>query len=310
MKWISLLIVLMTVAACSRQDESTKGATELPGGENGRRIISTVPAATLNIVQIGGVNTLVGVSKYDLVSLPADKQNMPVVGDYEKINYEALLRLKPTVLIVQTSPEKIEPRLREVVEREKIELVNTKLDTLADLWQTVAMLGRVTGKEREAGEKIALARGQLKDIAEKVAARVKNRPKVLYVVGRDPVIVAGGKTFMEEVITAAGGINVGAEAGRGYPTINREVCLRLAPEVILIGQPGAPPEQADDPRVAEWLDLATPAAKSKRIYVLTDVNGQLATLAIAETVRQIAELLEPELFKRDAFGPAPVGEGK
>src|SRR5262249_34860656 len=64
------------------------GATVQAGG--GPRIVSKVPAATLNLVLIGGDKHLVGVSSFDKLVLPKDEQDLPVVGDYEQTNYEQL----------------------------------------------------------------------------------------------------------------------------------------------------------------------------------------------------------------------------
>lgn len=308
MKWIPFVIILLSLAACSRQDEGSNPATRPAGGEGGRRIISTVPAATLNIVQIGGVNTLVGVSKYDLASLPENKRNLPVVGDYAQLNYELLLQLKPTALIIQMAPAKVSQRLREVTAAHGIELVNINVDTLDDLWGEVELLGRVTGHEAEARNQASKARAELAEIATQIARRAVGKPRVLIEVTREPMLVVGSNTFLDEVVTMAGGVNVGGKIGRGYPAISREVCVQLSPEVVLLSVPGEPPEQADDPRIKPWLNLPIPAAKGKRIHVLSDSEGQLITLKAPSMVRDVMALLHPEIAAApDPFGDAPDG---
>ena len=102
-----MLWAALTLAACGRQTPAAQptatpaqsAAAEQPARP---RIVSTVPAATLNLVLIGAADELVGVSKYDVSYLPAAQKNLPVVGDYETMNYEELVKLKPTVLVIQT----------------------------------------------------------------------------------------------------------------------------------------------------------------------------------------------------------------
>lgn len=270
----------------------------------GPRIISTAPVATTILCELGAADLLVGVSRYDLPVLPAERQDLPVVGDYERINHELLLKLKPTTLVVQVGPARLDPRLQELTRDNGIELVNLRIDRLDDIWPAAETLGRIARRADEAGRQIKLLRGELAEVAQRIAARAKSKPRVLYVFRDEPVGVAGAGTFLGELVTAAGGINVGDEVGKGWPTINRELCVKLKPDVVLLGKPGAPPVQTDDPRIAPWLNLDIPAAASKRIYVLTDVLGQQPSLHVGQIVRDMAQRLHPGLLADDPFGPA------
>jgi ABC-type Fe3+-hydroxamate transport system substrate-binding protein len=115
---------------------------------------------------------------------------------------------------------------------------------------------------------------------------------VIYLLGGGPMMIVGRGTFMDEELTIAGCENLGAKVGDSYPTINREILITLAPDVLLIAAPGEPPSQGmQDPRIAPWIDLAIPAARKNRIYVVTDPNGQLATLAVPDQVRALARTI-------------------
>ena len=290
---------LVVLASCSKQPPAAPART-------GPRIISSVPAATMIIVQLGAIDTLVGVSKYDLPLLPPDKQSLPAVGDYESMNKELLLRLNPTAVLVYASPEKLDRSLTDLAAERHIALLNLKFDRLADLWESAAVLGKLVGRQSEAEIKIAAARAAITLVQEKAAPL--DKPRVLYTVSMtNGIMIAGGGTFIDELIASAGGINVGAEVGKNYPEINREFCLRLKPDVVFLGVPGEPPQQTDDPRVERWLNMAIPAAKTRRVHVLSDPNSQLATLTIGQTVRDMAQLLHPDAFKQDPFdAPTPA----
>jgi len=56
---------------------------------------------------------------------------------------------------------------------------------------------------------------------------------VLVVVGRNPLVAAGGNTFIDELITAAGGSNILGDSERPYPIVSMERVLLRPPEVIV-----------------------------------------------------------------------------
>src|SRR4051812_9436259 len=108
------LPLALLLAACGSGTPTVPATSPAASQAAGPRIVSTVPAATLNLVLIGAADRLVGVSKYDVLYLPPDKQNLPVVGDYNTLNYEQLVKLHPTTLIIQMAETRIEPKLRQV----------------------------------------------------------------------------------------------------------------------------------------------------------------------------------------------------
>jgi len=249
--------------------------------------VSTVPAATLNLVLIGGDKLLVGVSSYDRLFLPESERDLPVAGDYEQTNYEQLVKLKPTVMVIQQEESRQAARLKEFVRDHQIELLNMKFDHVADIWASVRMLGRAAGREAEAEKAIARAQQDLTDVAAdyKDAAH----PKVLYIMDPAANLACGNHTFVEEMIALAGGQNVAA--GDGFVTLGRETMVKLSPDVLLIGAPDAIAEMPGDPRLAPWLSLPVPATLNKRVFLVTDGNSQMPSVNIGKNVRALAELI-------------------
>jgi iron complex transport system substrate-binding protein len=268
----------------------------------GPRIVSTVPAATLNLVLIGGASHLVGVSKYDRLYLPESQKNLPVVGDYQTMNYEQLVKLKPTVLIIQTLDSRIEPKLREVAAAQHFDLLNMHFENVGDIWSSVLALGKAADMEPQAQLAIDAAKSDLKDIA----AQYKDapHPRVVYLVSASPLEPGGAHSFVDEMITAAGGTNVGAVVGDGYPDISRETLIKLAPDMLLIASPDQPEAIANDPRLTPWQSLPIPAATRKRIYLVTDGNSLIPSIDIAKNVRALAQLIHKD---DPAAAPAPAG---
>lgn len=299
---ILLFALALVLAACGRHPApptTTTAPATAPGSSPGPRIVSTVPAATLNLVLIGAADSLVGVSKYDRLYLPPDKQNLPVVGDYLTLNYEQLVKLHPTVMVIQMAESRIEPKLRQVAADQHFELLNMRFDHVADIWTSVRVLGQAAGREHAAEKAITRAQADLTELAQ--AYRDRPHPKVAYLVDPANMVLCGGDTFMEEMITAAGGENAGAKAGKGFLESSRETLIKLAPDVLLVGAMDQPDAMTNDPRIARWLDLPIPAATAKRVYLITDGNSQMASVAIGQNVRDLARLIH----QGDPPGPPP-----
>ncbi len=236
-----LLSAVLFLAACEKTDTTGQSVPKAPAtapatsADTTPRIVSTVPAATLNLVLIGAADRLVGVTKYDQIYLPEAQRDLPVVGDYETMNYEKLVSLHPSAVIVQMNDAMISQRTRDLAAQYHFDLVNIQIDTLDDLWKTVGVLGHISGRDAAAAKAVLLARAELKEIADAVAGQP--RPKVVYVTSRDPMYIAGAKTFLDQMVTLAGGDNVGAKVGTLFPVISNETLVKLAPDVLLIGAP-------------------------------------------------------------------------
>jgi iron complex transport system substrate-binding protein len=229
------------------------------------------------------------VSKYDRLVLPADKQTLPVVGDYLDLNYEQLVKLHPTALIVQRAESRIDAKLRQVTAEQHIELLNIRLDRVADIWTSVRTLAKAAQREEAAEKAIMRAQTELKQVAE--LYRGRPHPKVAYLADPAHMLLCGGDCFMDEMITAAGGENVGAKAGHGFLEISRETLLKLAPDVLLIGASDQIAQMPNDPRLKDWRDFPVPAAAARRVYLITDGNSQMASVAIGRNVQALARLI-------------------
>jgi iron complex transport system substrate-binding protein len=289
------------LAACGRGGPATTTApASVPGtAPAAPRIVSTVPAATLNLVLIGGDKYLVGVSSFDRIFLPESEQNLPVIGNYDQTNYEELVKLQPTVMIIQQEESRWPPRLKDFVRDHHIQLLNMKFDHVADIWASARLLAKACGREAAAEFAISQAQRELADLA--VDYKDVPRPRVLYIMDPPSNLACGNHTYVEEMIALAGGDN--APVGDGFVTVSRETMVKLAPDVLLIGAPDAVAETDNDPRLAPWRSLPVPATRNRRVFLVTDGNSQMPSVDIGKNVRALAELIH-----RNA-PPAATGEG-
>jgi ABC-type Fe3+-hydroxamate transport system substrate-binding protein len=261
-----------------------------PPADNLPRIISTVPAATQILVQIKAGYTLVGISTYDPPLLKSSLSSLPVVGDYQNLDYELLLVLHPSALIIQMAPSRVPGQLLSFTLEHDIRLVNLELSTLDQIYQTADLLGQISGREPQAKAAVAALQSRLAQIHQRYLHAW--HPHVAYLIDTQPVRIVGSTNFMDTLITLAGGENAGAAAGANYPVIDRETLVQLAPDVLLIAAPSEPGVSgSNDPRIAAWSNLPIPAARQHRIYLVSLPDAQIPTLNVDAQVRLLARLI-------------------
>ena len=211
------------------------------------RVVSTFPSLTRVIVELGGVDKLVGVSDYmtmaqysgDLLELRAYPQlkDIPCVGSYRTPNLEQIVALKPDVVISSTS----------IKEADVIQ-TNTCIPTIGlstsypyegegGAFEGYRLAGRVIGEEERAEYLISFVNDEFDKIRE-VTSEIPDDERVrVYYMGWGKIT----RPHMTEPgpIEIAGGINVAADSGYGWNVeTTKEQVIEWNPDVILIHSTG------------------------------------------------------------------------
>lgn len=256
-------------------------------------VASLVPAATDLILGIGARDHLVAVSNWD-----ADRpeiSGLPRVGDYRTVDWEAMIELRPSKMIVQYSEDKMPPGLRERAKQLNIEIINVKFQRLEDVLSTLTMLGDALGKPELADR----AKRAFVSELDEVAKAVEGREPVTVLIGRasSSLETVGGNTFLDDVLKIARGSNVtpGTPDNNNYPSIDREMLLSYNPQVVINLLPGAS-EQVIEQARQYWQDVPqVQAVKDGRVYYLTEPYLLLPGISLAKVARQFAKALHPDI---------------
>jgi iron complex transport system substrate-binding protein len=210
----------LALSACTRK------RSDADAGGPPSRIVSLSPSTTEALFAVGAGPQLVGRSRY--CDYPPEVLALPQVGGYVDPSFEAILALRPDLVVGARGPagSAIADRLGQ----KGIATFFPETESLAAIDAMLRGLGDRTG-HAAAGAAAAVA---LDGRVAKVEAAVAGVPKtrVLLVFGLAPLSVAGPLSFAEELIRRAGGINVVTEGG-AYPTIGVERVLRLDPDVVV-----------------------------------------------------------------------------
>jgi len=279
---------IFALLCCISCEKSAPPVADSAPATQPRRITvaSLSPAATDLIVGMGLADRLIAVSNYEPPRAETDK--LPRVGDYRTADWERIGRLKPTLIITQYRDDKMPEGFRERCASLGISIFNRKIDSLDDAFNTIAELGAVLGEP----EKAAAAQERWRQRMSALAARVgdRPRPRTLLVVGESGLSVAGPGTFLDNLLTAAGGHNA-LTGGPDYSTIDREKLSAIDPEVIIQLLPGASPQQIEQAD-AFWRSMPQLAAvKSGRVYKITDPDVLLPGFNCPRTAERFAEIL-------------------
>lgn len=158
------------------------------------RIISLVPSQTELLFDLGLEKYIVGVTKFCIHPYYA-KSVAKVVGGTKKVHYEKIRLLQPDIVIAN----KEENTLEIVEELRKICTVwVTDIVTINDNFQMISDFGQIFNKRTEAQKWNDKIRNGLKDF-QTFVAEIPVR-KVAYFIWRDPFMVTGKGTFINELL--------------------------------------------------------------------------------------------------------------
>jgi iron complex transport system substrate-binding protein len=286
-----LFALLVACASCVTQPapETHNGVVQVP-----QRIVSISPSVTEILYGIGAWPQVVAVSQF--CSYPEDVKNKPRVNGWEKTNLEQLTALQPDLVI---GVEAQAPFLQDKLSELGIRSLFLKSNTLSDVYTAIKEVGRFTGHEREATELLSKTITEIDVVRHAVADHP--RLKVLCVVDRVPgtireLYTATRGSYLDELITIAGGESIAPEAEHGWGKITKEAAVSLNPEVIIDMIQSSKGNFGEDP-VAVWQELPdVRAVQNKRIYPIRDDMAIHPSQFVGHTAQVFARVIHPEAF--------------
>lgn len=190
-----------------------------------QRIVSVLPSLTETVCELGACQRLVGVDRYS--NHPASVRNLPKVGGGIDPNVEAIVALKPDVVLMAISSRAIE-RLESL----GIKVLALEPKTAADAQRVMGKIGQVLD--------VPDAQRIWRAIDAGVAAAAQSLPpqarpvRVYFEVNRGPY-AAGQTSFIGELLTRLGVQNIITPELGPFPKINPEYVVRANPDLIMIG---------------------------------------------------------------------------
>ncbi len=244
-----------------------------------RRIVSLAPSITETLFALGLGERLVGVTSY--CDYPPEARKIERVGDTMRPSIEKIVALKPDLAIASTASQ-LEQFISKLDEVGIPVYISTPRD-LEGVHTSITKLGDLTGASDRADELVRNLRARIRAVRERVMNR--ERPRVFFILGTEPLITAGGTSFVNDLITQAGGRSISEDEKAEYPHYSLETVVARQPEIIFL--------QAGESDLPERLKQ-TPAARRGRVFRLNDDLIIRPGPRIIDGLEQMAALIHRE----------------
>lgn len=256
------------------------------------RLISHVPGITEILFALGLGGKVVGVSTY--CDYPPEAQLKAKVGGFWNPTIENIVALSPDLVFTMGSNKPLMTALDAL----KITYIVLQPKDIEGVLRDIELVGKVTNTA-ETAEKL------IRDMQERilhVADRVKGarRPKVFYIIEAENLNspwTAGPGSFIDSLISTAGGENIGAKAQAPWSQFSIEEIVNSDPDIIIIptkhGTAFTAPEAFKEHPI--WQKIT--AVRLGRIFTIDDDLTSRYGPRIALGLEEMARIIHPELFK-------------
>ena len=265
-----------------------------------QRIISTSPSITEMLYAVGAGDRVVGVT--DFCHYPPEVRQKPKVGSYLQPNMEAVLGLRPDLVVVLEEHGSLRDRLARV----GLEVLAIQHNDLAGIEQSLMRLAGRLGVPAAGRREAARLRDGLAEVRERAA----NLPlrKTIFIIGRTPdtlqdLVVVGKGPFLNELIAAAGGTNLFGEAVSYYPRIPREEIYAGAPEVIVDMGDMAVTDGVTEAHKRSVVELwkrafpKLPAVRESRVFAVAEDHFVVPGPRVVDAAKALLEMIHPEVAR-------------
>ena len=273
----------VVVASAAAADTDDFGAPLPTDARFATRVVSLNPAATEAIFTIGADSLLVGRSRWD--EYPREASRIAALGDGIRPNIEAVLAARPTLVILYASAEN--RAAADALARAGVRTIALRVDHIAQFHRMLATLGQALGADTRA----RTVSDSVQATLDRVRALTASRPRirVVWPAWESPLLVIGGGSYIDELLTIAGAANVFHDMNAPSPPVSIEEIAKRDPDVIVAGI-GRAATLAANPA---W--QAVRAVRDNRFIVQDPSVTGRPSVVLGMAAVQLARALHPEL---------------
>ena len=252
-----------------------------------QRIVSLMPSLTEMVFDLGQGEKVVAVTQYS--RRPEAVRQLPKVGSYIRLDLERIVAMRPDLCLASRdgNPKPIVDRL------ESLGIAVYVFDprSLEGIMDAVTRLGTLFHAESRAAEEVEKMRKRLQQV-DALVGRFRIRPRVFFQIDAGQIVSAGSNTFIDQLISRAGGINLAAD-GKRYPRYSWEEVLAMRPEVVIITtMAGGLSEEQLKEAWKGWPQI--PAVRDGRIYVVDADKFDRPTVQSFDCLEMLVHIFHPQ----------------
>lgn len=257
-----------------------------------QRIVSLAPNITEILFALGLGDRVIGVTRF--CDFPAEAAKKEKIGGMVDLNLEKIEALHPDLIIAfRGNPLGVIRKLRRLHYPVFVLNLGSSMD---GLFQTIEKIGRVTRADGPAGILVDSLRKRAREILLPLR-EISRAPTVYLSVYGQGLWTCGAESYLNDLLTQAGGVNIAGSIPRRWLQLSREQLIHENPDVIIVmAKDNAAFVRAResfrfDPRLK-----AVRAIEDNAIHFLNeDLAGRFGPRLI-DALETVARLLHPELF--------------
>lgn len=241
----SRLLLLLSLSACLASGSSGAPIVVVDDARDtvrlerpAARVVSLIPATTELLFAIGAGPQLVGRTRW--CDWPAEAAAVVDVGDGIQPNLEAIMARRPdlVVLYLAGSNAEVAQRLRGM----GVAVVQLRTDLLESVSGHARLLGDLTGHRAAADSVAAKFEADLAAVTVSLHSNIPiPEPQSVFILTwAEPIITIGAGSFMDELVTRAGGVNVFHDLPQPSAPVSLEAVVERDPDLILATAAGIP----------------------------------------------------------------------
>lgn len=204
-----------------------------------KSIVSLVPSITQTLLDWGLKDKVKGVTSF----CPNPNKSIAIIGGTKTVKPESIRALQPDLILA--NKEENTRKIIDELSRDTAVYVSD-IHSMEDALNMLTDLGHMTHQRKKSDN---LIQEILKQFRSFQSENQIGKPGVIYFIWRNPFMIAGGGTFIDDMIERAGFTNLGREIGDRYPVVEHAEIQNLKPEFLFLS---SEPYRFTETHAMEW----------------------------------------------------------
>ena len=277
MAWLLSCASALSMAAISVTDGAGQSVT-VP--HEIYKVVALTPHAAELLYSAGAGSKLVGVSQES--DYPEPVKALPKVGTYVQINVEAIIKLKPDLVVAWQDGG--QPNAIQALRQAGIPVFMSHPLTPQDIATEIHALGVLNGTPNIAKQNTAPFRAYLQTLAQKPNTITVNSA---FLVGYNPIYAVSNNSFLGKMLQLCGANNVFGNIKQPAFTLNPEALLQQPLQVVFV---------SGENNIQSWQNFYAKTPKAPKLY---SINADLRpSLRIKSSLAQMCLIIDSERRSR------------
>ncbi|WP_285491748.1 ABC transporter substrate-binding protein [Staphylococcus haemolyticus] len=228
---------MLILVACGQNDQHKQENKQSNQSDSNskehsyKRIVSLMPSNTEILYELGLGKDVVGVSTVD--DYPKDVKKGKEQFDTMNLNKEALLKVKPDLILAHESQKGTSKKVLDSLEKNGVKVVYVKdAQSLDQTYETFKQIGKVTGREHEANELVDETKHNVEKVIKSVPRHHRSQSVFMEVSSKPEIYIAGKHTFFDDMLVQLDAKNSFSNI-EGWKPVDKESIIKKNPDILI-----------------------------------------------------------------------------